>query len=381
MVRQALKIQVLLVICIIAVAGLSARAQSGRMQKKKPAPQAGDDNTPVRLRTEEVLLPVSIQGALGKLPTRLDHADVIVTEDDKRQQITSILRTPANILLILDSSGDLTTLKNINIHRELAWKLIESFGKEDRVALISYADKVELLSSWTDDRAALRKALDWNFRPRPNPRLYDSLTRAADDLLLKITGRRSVVLMTDGVDTSSQSSFEEALKAMHRARATVYVVSQAAMLLHELKPKVEKPLPVIKRLDPVARKMHELLQRYVGELEAGQEPLQTLAEETGGKVWDFEQRIDCADSQNHYGGAMAEPGQVIHTIDCEEIRDQIIEEIGSEYVIAYSSERSPEDTKFHLIKVYSTRTDLKVRVRRGIYADGQPGEPARTDNQ
>jgi GTP cyclohydrolase III len=65
----------------------------------------------------------------------------------------------------------------------------------------------------------------------------------------------------------------------------------------------------------------------------------------------------------------------------KQIRNQLIEEIGSEYIIAYSSERQPQDTKFHQIKVYSIRTDLKVRVRSGIYAARQPGEAVRPSNQ
>ncbi|HJQ25976.1 MAG TPA: VWA domain-containing protein [Blastocatellia bacterium] len=352
--RQTLKVHLLLAFCLIGVAARFAQAQS--------------DDTPVRLHTEEVLLQVSVQSNLGKLPASLDRADLIVTEDDQRRQITSILHTPANLLLILDTSGDQTTRKNINLHRELAWRLIESLDEEDKVAIITYADKVELVSPWTNDRAALKQALDWKFRPGPSARLYDCLTYAADDLLPKVSGRRSVVLLTDGADTSLQSPFEKALKAMHQARATVYVVSQAAMLVHELKPQVLKRPPIWQRIDVVVRKRYELLQQYVRELEAGQAPLRTLAEETGGKIWDFEHRIQCAKILSPFAASFARPSQPKGAIDCEMIKDQLLEEIGSEYVIAYLSERRSADTNFHPVKVYPTRTDLTVRVRRGIYA-------------
>jgi VWFA-related protein len=372
-VSQSIIVQLLLGLSIIAVAEPAARAQSGRRPAKSPPAQTQNDDTPVRLRTEEVLLPVSVQSKLGRLPARLDRADIIVTEDDKRQQITSIMRAPANILLILDSSGTVTTLKNINLHRELATKILDSLGEEDKVAVIAYADKVELLSSWTSDRAAIKEALAWNYRPGAGSRLYDSLTYAAEDLLMKISGRRCVVLLTDGVDTISQSPFEPALKAMHQARATLYVVSQAAMLLAELKPKALRPLPIWQRLDRVARKQHQLLQQYVRELEADEKPLQRLVEETGGKIWDFDQPIHCPKPQNRFSGTFAEPRQPDKVVDCETVRNQLIEEIGSEYIISYSSERQPQDTKFHQIKVYSTRTDLQVRVRSGIYA-ASPGK-------
>jgi hypothetical protein len=142
------------------------------------------------------------------------------------------------------------------------------------------------------------------------------LTYAAEDLLLKVTGRRCVVLLTDGVDTSLQSPFQPVIKALHHARATVYVVSQAAMLLRELKPKVMKALPIWQRIDRVARKQHQLLQQYVRELEAGERPLHQLAEETGGEIWDFEQRIHCPNTEKPFNGSFAEPRQPT-VIDCE----------------------------------------------------------------
>lgn len=364
--KQTLKAQIVLALLMIAVPAVSVPAQSDGRPRIEP--QAQSDDKPVRLRTEEVLLQINVQSRLGKLPARLDRADLIVAEDDKRQQVTSILRTPANLLLILDTGGDVTTLKNINIHRELARRLIDSSGDEDKIAIITYANKVELLSPWTSDRAALKRALDWKFRPGPTSRLYDCLTYAADDLLPKVTGRRSVVLLTDGVDASLHASFETALNAMHHARATVYVVSQAAMLVRELKPQILKRPPLWQRIDVVVRKRYQLLQEYVRGLEAGRAPLQRLAEETGGEILESEQRIRCANSPKGFNAAFAEPRQPNGMIECETIKNQLLEEIGSEYIIAYSSERRPEDTKFHLVKVYPARTDLKLRVRRGIYA-------------
>lgn len=379
--KRILKIHVLLALIIIVAATAFTRAQSGRVPGKGTGPQARSDDNPVRLHAEEVLLQVNFQSKLGKLPAQLDQSDFIVTEDDKRQHITSIMRTPANILIILDASGDETTLKNINTHRELALKLIEALGEEDKVAVIAYADKVKLLSSWTNDRAALKQALDWKFRPAPNPHLYDSLMYAADDLLLKVTGRRSVVLMTDGIDKPLQIPFETVLDAMHHARATVYVVSQAAMLVHELKPKILKPPPIWLRIDIVVRQRYKIVKEYVGELEAAAESIHALAEETGGKIWDLEQRIHCADDSTPFDEPPAERRQRTETIDCETIKKEIIEEIGSEYIVAYSSERPSDDTKLHLTRVYSKRTDLQVRVRRGIYATKPPGETAHPNNQ
>ncbi len=366
-------------VCLLLLAAIQGQAQSGRVREKPAAPQGQVDKDTVRLRAEEVLLPVSVRSDTGKLAPRLDRADFIVTEDDKRQQITSVMRTPANILLILDTSGEVSTRKNINTNRELALKLIDSLGEEDKAALITYGDKVELLSSWTGDKAALKQALEWKFKPGLKSHLYDSLLYAADEVLPKVTGRRSVVLLTDGVDSFVNGGYAKTLQAMHRARATVYVFNHAAVLIRELRSQVFNPLAFWEMLDPIVRKRYMLLRQYVRELEAGEVNFRGLAEETGGAVWDPERRIDCARTVGGGAGELVKPVDPDGKTDCETIRKQIVTEIGTEYVVAYSSERRPDDSAFHPIRVYTTRTDLKVRVRRGIYpglppkANGEPG--------
>jgi hypothetical protein len=286
------------------------------------------------------------------------------------------MRTPANILLIVDTSGYVTTLKNVNVNREIALKVVESLGEQDRAAIMTYAESIDLLSSWTNEKEALRVALDSKFRLAPRSRLYEALLFAAEKVLPNAGERRCVVLMTDGVDSFAQGAFEKALAAMHRARATVYVVNQGTMLLRELKPKVAKPPPWWTALDPVARKQHQLLSDYVSEVEAGRGPLARLAEETGGALWDPEERIECTRTPRLPAAGFGKPTAPERRIDCESIRNQIVEEIGSEYVVAYTSKRKLDDKAFHKIRIYTRRPDLKVRARRGIYAEAGAGVPA-----
>ena len=364
-------------IFLVALSAIQGGAQSGRLREKPAAPQAQSDKDTVRLRAEEVLLPVSVRSDTGKLAPRLASADFIVTEDNKRQQITSVMRTPANVLLILDTSGEVSTRKNININRELAYKLIESLGDEDQAAVITYGDKVELLSSWTTDKVALRQALEWKFKPGLKSHLYDSLLYAADEILPKVTGRRSVVLLTDGVDSFVSGGYATTLQAMHRARATVYVFNHASVLIRELRSQVFNPLAFWEMLDPAVRKRYLMLRQYVREMEAGEVNLRGLAEETGGAVWNPDNRIECAKTARSGAVNFVKPVDPDGKTDCEMIRKQIISEIGTEYVVAYSSERKADDSSFHPIRVYTIRTDLKVRVRRGIY----PGLPAKPKSE
>jgi len=340
-----LKAQAAAVLWVIMASAAQAHAQSGRMRGQPKAPQHRDDKDAIRLRVEEVLLPVSVHSDLGRLPPNLQRNDFILTEDGKRQVINSVMHTPANILFILDAGGD-STLKNLNINRDLALRMVDTLGEQDRAAVITYADKTNLLSQWTGDKEALRRTLEWKFKPGLKSDFYRSLLYAADEVLPKVSGRRSVVIVTDGVDSFDELDFEKVLTAMHRARATVYVVSQGSMLLREVKDRAFNPLSWYEMMDPQARKRIEKLRSYYRQLEAAEITLKGLAEETGGAIW-------IPSSREEFG----------------RLSPQINTEIGAEYVFAYSTERQPDDTKFHAISVYATAPGLQVRSRRGIYAN------------
>lgn len=340
-----LKAEAAAVLWVIIASAAQAQAQSGRMRDQTKAPQRHDDKEPIRLRVEEVLLPVSVHSDIGKLPPNLQRTDFILTEDGKRQVINSVQHAPANILFILDAGGD-STLKNINLNRDLAVKMVDSLGEKDHAAIISYSDKTNLLSQWTSDKEALRLALEWKFKPGLKSDLYRSIVYASEQVLSKVNGPRSVVIMTDGIDSFDELDFEKVLDTLHRARATVYVVSQSQMLLRELKPRAFNVLSWYEMLDPGNRKRIEKLRAYYRRLEAAEITLKGLAEETGGAIWNPGTREEFAKLSPH-----------------------IVTEIGTEYIFAYSTERAPNDRKFHAINVYSAQPGLQVRARRGIYSN------------
>ncbi len=346
-------------------------AQSGRIREGTTATGKADDQSVIKLRVEEVLLPISIRTRIGQLPSRLDQHDFIVSEDGKRQALTAVMRTRANIVLLLDGSGTATNLKNIGIHRELAHQMIEALGEEDRAAIVSYGDTLTLISDWTSDKAALKEALARKFRPGLKSNFYESLLYVAGELLPKAEGRRSIIAFTDGVDSFNPAGLNKAIAALHHARATVYALTESNMIQALLRPKIYNKLAWYEMLDPKVQKRYTELRRYYQELENAEAVLARLAEETGGTLWNPEGWIECSDRQPKEW-EVKEFDQ--KTVSCATLRSQIVEEIGTEYVLAYSSERKPDDKEFHLIKVYTDKPDWQVRVRRGVYS-GLPEPP------
>lgn len=329
-----------------------AAAQSGRLPDQIE-PNKKDDKDTIKLRSEEILLPVSVRSDNGKLPTYLEPTDLIVSEDGKRQKVTSVMRTPANILIVIDTSGQLMNRKDTSLHRELALQIINSLGEEDHGAIISYADQVTLISDWTRNKDELRHALNWKLKPGIESRFYEALNYAAKEMLPKVSGRRSVVLLSDGVDSDSGLLFNEVLANLHRARATLYVACQNTFVLKELKKIAHNPLAWYEMIDPKMRKRYNTMRNYVRQLEAAEVSLKGLVTETGGALW-------VPQTREEYSA----------------LTPKIAEEIGSEYVVAYISEREPEDIGFHSVKVYVTRGELKVRARRGVYPNSQSEKQA-----
>jgi VWFA-related protein len=317
-------------------------AQSGRM-RERPKPPEGQSDA-VKLRVEEVLLPVNVRTNSGSLPGTLQRSDFVVIEDGKRQSINSVIRTPSNIVFVLDAGGD-SVLKNTNANRDLALKMVEALGPDDQAAIVTYGDRVSLISNWTKDKKALRQALHWKFRAGLTSEFYAGLMFAAEEVLGRVPGRRSIVLMTDGVDTFDNHAFERSLGALHRSRATLYVVSQGSVIMDKLKPQAFNPLVLLEMLDPRVRGRIERMRAYYRQLEAAEVTLKGLAEETGGATW-------CPLKIEEFA-----------LLDKE-----VLTELNTEYVLAYQTERPTEDAAFHSTKVISTNPDLRVRSRRGVYS-------------
>jgi VWFA-related protein len=365
-----LKVKVALALCLVFSLNGLVEGQSGRnphlAPKRKPAD--ADDQDLLKLRIEEILLPVNVRGTNGKLPVRLDTKDFIVAEDGKRQEITSVLRSPANVLFIVDASSDLSVTKDvhkdININRDIALNVIKGLTDDDQAAAITYADKVELLSPWTTDKEAVRHALETKFKPGIKSDFYNAIFYAATQVLPLVKGRRSVVLLTDGVDSFDNYMFEEALAELHRARATIYVVSQNALLMRQLKDKVSGPFALYNMIDPSVKKRYDSMKRYLKQLEAAESSLQGLAEETGGAMWNLTERVTCEDQKPQlYQKADLKK----QTDTCASVALNVIEELSTEFILAYTSERKPADKTFHSVKVFGTSTDVKIRTRRGVY--------------
>ena len=324
----------------------------------------------MRVETREVLLPLNAYDDEGRNVAGLTPKDLIVIEDGERRTITSLRREPANIVLILDSSSEIGTFKNGPTERnvplgkvsksvlpppatrELADNFAAQLAESDHLAIIQYSDKVQVLQDWTEDRAAALASLNSKFKAGVKASYYDALALAAEKLRARTSGRRVIVLVSDGIDSSSHTTREQALAAVTRTRASVFIVSWGELLKREVES--ARILTDAHRKDGVEiwgdgpQKRARELRGFIPKLEAATAQLRELAEAGGGQML----------LPASFDEFVATP-------------KRIIKEVGAQYTLAFLTSRRSGLESRRTVQVLPTRAGLTVRARRSYYADDE----------
>ena len=206
---------------------------------------SGQDKTPpkneedevVRVETELVEVPVVVTDRTGKPLLNLKQSNFAVYEDGKTQELADFASTtaPFEVALLLDTSG--STRSDLQLIQRAAQSFIDSLRPGDRVSIIAFKSTVEggratavtdLISNLTDNRAALKSALERMSTSNGTP-YYDGLVKIVEEVFAtapkeEFRGRRALVALTDGVDSTSLSGFDEAREGLEQAGITSYFI-------------------------------------------------------------------------------------------------------------------------------------------------------------
>ena len=160
-----------------------------------------DDDDIETVVTEEVKLNISAFDETGKFVSDVKKEDLVILEDDRLHQANSLRRIPANVLIVLDTGGEMRRAKGIDQTRKTAINLINALQADDSVAVMQYHDKVETIAEWTTDKREILNILQdkMNFGKRS---LFLNAVEIATKFLQKTElENRHLVLITDGTDT------------------------------------------------------------------------------------------------------------------------------------------------------------------------------------
>ncbi len=215
----------------------SVVAQSGRVQQT-PTPTPADDT--VRVTTEEIKLNVLAFDANGKFFSGVTENDLVISENDRLHQPSSVRRLPANVLILMDTGGELRSVKSLDKTRAVARAVALALAPGDSVAVMQYSDKPEIVDEWTNDRSQTLNAIARKTTFGRRSAFVDAIKMATDFLLRAPVENRHLVLITDGTDSQGRSSAKfDAFQRLMATDISVHVLSYTLMESGDIEPRTK----------------------------------------------------------------------------------------------------------------------------------------------
>jgi Ca-activated chloride channel family protein len=308
----------------------SAPSQSSPAQSDaSQTDEAIDENEVVRVESNLVIIPASVVDYRGRAITDLKVEDFELKVDGELKPIGDVSRaeTPVNVALLFDNSASLSSAREFE--RQAAVRFFQSVVRPiDRAAVYSISTTPTLSQGLTNDVPRLVRTIQNFGKPDGATALFDALAQAAD-YMRPLTGRKVLVLVSDGTDTVSDATFEEAINRALLAECQIYVVQTR---------QVEDP------------NLHDTV---------SEQRMYKITEQTGGAVF---------------------VPQSVEELDA--VFSQISLDISQQYLLSYNPQDERKDKYFRFISLrVRTRQNLRVRARKGFYpnaAQGGAQQDART---
>ncbi len=342
-----------------------------------PAPQ-----TTLSVNARLVTLPVVVRDKKNKLVPGLTKDDFVLTEDGRPETIRYFsldTNLPLTLALNVDTSGSVRDV--LDAERTASQSFLDDMlaKPEDKASILHFDREVELLQDLTPSKPKLREALN-ELGPTPEDtssgdpgrgrrgggtQLYDAVYLSASDLLGKQSGRKAIIVLSDGQDRGSKETLTEAVEAAQKAEAEVYTIyfkgEEHGGFNNGGSPGgggypgggrrggIGFPgggYPGGSGYPGGARG---------GGRQPGGEPrvdgkkvMQQLADETGGRFYEAK--------KNNF----------------DAIYKEIAEELRQQYLLGYTPDAASEGEGFHRISLTTKKKELYVQTRAGYYGKPEP---------
>ena len=287
-------------------------------------PEEVDDDEVVRVDSNLVIIPASVVDGFGRAITDLKLEDFELKIDGEVKAIGELTRaeTPVHIALLFDNSYSLSAAREFE--KQAAVHFFQRIVRPiDRAAVYSISTTPTLAQGMTNDVPRLVRTIERFAAPDGATALFDAVAQAAD-YMRPLAGRKVLVLVSDGTDTVSDTSFDDAVNRALLAECQVYVVQTR---------QVEDP----NLHDPVS-----------------EQRMFRLTEQTGGAVF---------------------VPKSVEELDA--VFTQISLDISQQYLLSYYPQDERKDKYFRFIGLrVKTRPTARVRARKGFYPDGAQASAA-----
>jgi Ca-activated chloride channel family protein len=242
----------------------------------------------------------------GRFVSGLSGSNFKVYEDDKLQKLSDFAaeNIPLELVTAIDVSSSMTNvLPDVRRH---ATTFLAQLRPDDQVTLLGFNENIITLARRSTDQAARARAID-RLRPWGGTALYDVIIHALG-VLGRQSGRRSLVVFSDGEDQSSRANATSVIQRAEASDATIYMIGQGRSLK--------------------AASLQQLMRR--------------LATGSGGRAFFTDQQTKL-----------------------ESIFQEIIEDLRHQYLLSYPAPDNARDGKLHRIRVEVPGHGYTVRAREG----------------
>ena len=293
----------------------SQQSNTQTSSKSGAKEESSDDSTDVvRVTSNLVAVPTTVVDSRGVAVTNLKLEDFELKIDGQLNAISEISRadTPVRMAMLFDNSGSLSASREFE--KRAAIKFFRNVLRPvDQAAVFSVSTDVMLAEPLTNDAKRLELTIDAFGKPEGATSLFDGIIQAGG-YLKPYPGRRVIVIVSDGEDTTSRADFDVTLQRALADDCQIYVVQTGLFGNANV------------RALAAERRMEE------------------FAAQTGGAVY-------VPKSAEELDDAFA----------------QISADLAQQYILSYYPAQDKRDGKYHLIGVsVKTRPNARVRARKGF---------------
>ncbi|HEX3741288.1 MAG TPA: VWA domain-containing protein [Terriglobales bacterium] len=250
--------------------------------------------------TRTVTIKLVVQDPNGYFIPNLRRDNFVVYENGVRQRNATVEvdHAPVSLVLLMEFGGRMPAL-NRSLATEVSRtgrQLLDVLGREDKLAVWKYGDNVQKLTGFSQKNVNLDLLLsDLGTPDVSETNLYDALFYAVDQMR-SVTGRKAIVLVSSGIDTSSKATYQDLLNTVRNSDTPIYVIS-LAMVFQNL-------VQIRSPAEPLAKIDWSRVERE----------LQEIASASGGRTYSPQS-----------------------TLDLSGIYDDLLENLKVRYVITYQS--------------------------------------------
>jgi VWFA-related protein len=300
----------------------------------------------VSVDTSEVLFPVSVRDSNGRLVNDLTRNDFRVFEDGAMQPLSDLAlrQVPVDVALMVDASSSVAN--NLDDFRRAAQGFAAKLEADDRISLIKFDDRIELLQDWTKSRFQLQRALN-RIEPGMFTRFNDALLLAAKEQFGPVTkSRRAVIVLSDGIDNGQgTTTLETALQSLIRAQVAVYIVANTEISRAAKRAELDTLLGGTESSVRFNQVNIDRLRLGLKVLDQSEQNLAQLAQATGGRLY-----------------------RPLTFDALESTYAEVADELRHQYALYFTPLNKVRDGSFRRVRVEMTNPALQTQTRVGYFA-------------